>query len=72
MDSRCIHIDPQGAQCSARALTGTQFCPDHLPLVEEEPRLGGGLPLRYRLAALALLLMILWNIYEAVRASLGP
>ena len=62
---RCMHLDRSGRQCPAEAREGTQFCPDHTPFSDPEHE-SSGRPLVYRLAALALLLIFLYNYYQTV------
>jgi hypothetical protein len=60
-----MHLDRNGWQCPLEAREGTQLCPDHTPVLEPEPE-SSGRPLIYRLAALALLLVFLYNYYQIV------
>ena len=63
---RCMHLDRSGWQCPLVAREGTEFCPDHTPFLDADPESRGGRPLVYRLAALALLLIFLYNYYQIV------
>lgn len=68
---RCMHLDRSGWQCPAEAREGTEFCADHTPFLEPEHESRRSRPLIYRLAALALLLIFLYNYYQIVLGWLG-
>ena len=60
-----MHLDRSGWQCPAEAREGTEFCADHTPFLDPEHE-SSGRPLVYRLVALALLLIFLYNYYQIV------
>ena len=80
---RCVHLNRVGEQCRDQALEGRQLCPFHARILEDEDpdvRLEAGsghreatsrFPLIYRLAALGLLLLFLFDAYRALRTWLG-
>lgn len=69
---RCVHLNRQGEQCRDRALEGKDFCAYHYRILEgEEPEDTSRFPLIYRMAALALLLIFLFQAYQTLRAWLG-
>jgi len=50
----------------------SEFCPDHTRFLDPEwPEPRSRYPFRYRLAALALLLLFLFEAYQTVRSWLG-
>ena len=63
----CIHIDPTGRRCTALAAEGANFCPHH-----DSERLALHPVQRwgFRLAALLLLLLILFELYSYLRDAL--
>ena len=69
---RCLYLYRSGDQCPYRAMEGSDFCADHLPVPEPEMASSpSGRPLLYRLAALILLLIFLMNAYQTLRQWLG-
>lgn len=80
---RCVHLNRIGEQCRDQALEGKDFCPYHSRILEDDDpdrRLEAlssssertsRFPLIYRLAALALLLILLVNAYQTLRSWLG-
>ena len=69
---RCVYLNRRGEQCPAEAVDGNEFCADHRPFLDaEETEPKNARPLLYRLAALVLLLIFLFNAYQTVRAWLG-
>ena len=61
-----MHLAQSGRQCPLEALEGTEFCADHTRFLEAENESGSHTPLVYRLTALALLLLFLYNYYQIV------
>ena len=60
-----MHLDKNGGRCPLVVIEGTEFCADHTRFLEPEND-SGSRPLVYRLTALALLLIFLYNYYEIV------
>jgi hypothetical protein len=80
---RCVHLNRIGEQCRDQALEGGQLCPYHTRIFEDEDldqrfevvegrrdRVSR-YPLIYRLAAGALLLLFVMQIYQTVVSWLG-
>jgi len=63
---RCMHLDRSGWQCPMEAVEGTEFCADHTRFLDPDNEPYKGTPLLYRLTALALLLVFLYNYYQIV------
>jgi hypothetical protein len=63
---RCMHLYASGSQCPLVAKEGAEFCADHLRFLEPDAEPESRLPLTYRLTALALLLIFLYNYYQIV------
>ena len=69
---RCMYLDGSGRQCPAEALDGQEFCAPHTRILDPEwPDSGSRYPLLYRLAALALLLIFLFNAWQTLRSWLN-
>jgi len=69
---RCVHLDRAGRQCPAEALEGDVFCVPHSPDRDPDlPESKTSPPYHYRLVALLLLLIFLFNAYQTVREWLG-
>ena len=69
---RCVHLDRSGWQCPREARERAEFCADHTRFLDPEwPESRSRYPLRYRLAALALLLLFLFEGYQTVLSWLG-
>ncbi len=69
---RCVHLNRLGRQCSAEALPEDMFCAAHSPNRKlESPEPGNSRPAIYRLVALFLLLIFLFNAYQTVLGWLG-
>ena len=65
---RCMYLYRSGDQCPCRAMEGSDFCADHVPVPEPDTASSNsGRPLLYRLAALLLLLIFLANYYQTLR-----
>ncbi len=69
---RCLHLNRSGWQCPAETVEGSDFCADHLSIPDSIPdpdngKAKGRIPYIYRLAALALLLIFLFNAYQTLR-----
>jgi hypothetical protein len=63
---RCMHLDESGGQCPMEAVEGTQLCADHTRFLDSESEPARRTPLLYRLVALTLLLIFLYNYYQIV------
>ena len=63
---RCMHLDESGWQCPLEAVEGTQLCADHTRFLDPDSEPSQRTPLLYRLTALALLLIFLYNYYQIV------
>lgn len=63
---RCMHLDSSGLQCPLEAVEGAEFCADHTRFVDPDSGSNQGASLLYRLTALALLLLFLYNYYQIV------
>lgn len=61
-----MHLDKSGRQCPLVAVEGTEFCADHTQFLDPEIERGTRMPLVYRLTALALLLIFLYDYYQIV------
>jgi len=73
---RCMHLNRNGGQCTAEAVGGVDFCADHYSVPDAilESEIGQAksrIPYVYRLAALALLLIFLFNAYQTLQRWLG-
>lgn len=79
---RCLHLNRVGEQCRDQALEGHQLCAFHARILEDdelelrrEPAFENSarrsrIPLIYRLAALALLLIFLFDAFGSLRSWL--
>ncbi|OFV98989.1 MAG: hypothetical protein A3F68_13420 [Acidobacteria bacterium RIFCSPLOWO2_12_FULL_54_10] len=62
---RCLELDSKGRQCPQEALPGKDFCADHHPILRIlTPEANPNRPLIYRIAALVLLFIFLYNGYR--------
>ena len=68
---RCMHLEQSGWQCPMEAVEGTEFCADHTRFLDPDNEPDKRTPLVYRLTALALLLIFLYNYYQIVLGWLG-
>ncbi len=69
---RCVHLNRLGRQCPSEALPEDVFCAAHSPDRElESPEPDNRRPSIYRLVALLLLLIFLFNAYQTVLGWLG-
>ena len=79
---RCVHLNRVGDQCLDQALAERQFCAYHARMLEDyDPEETGHVrsdhresksrfPVIYRLAALILLLLILFDTFGSIRTWL--
>jgi hypothetical protein len=65
-----MHLDASGSQCPMEAIEGTQLCADHTQFLDPDNEADRRTPLLYRLVALALLLLFLYNYYQIVLSGL--
>lgn len=63
---RCMHLDESGRQCPMEAMEETTFCPDHTKFLDPENDPDRRTPFIYRLVALTLLLIFLYNYYQVI------
>ncbi len=69
---RCVHLNRLGRQCPAEALPEDMFCAAHSPDRElESPEPDERRPGIYRLVALLMLLIFLFNAYQTVLGWMG-
>ena len=61
---RCLELDSKGRQCQQEAMLGKDFCADHHPILRFlTPEASPNRPLIYRIAAIGLLFIFLYNGY---------
>jgi len=63
---RCMHLDSSGLQCPLEAVEGAEFCVDHTRFIDPDIESNQRTSFLYRLTALALLLLFLYNYYQIV------
>jgi hypothetical protein len=61
-----MNLDDAGWQCPMEAVEGTEFCADHTRFLDPENEADKSTPLLYRLTALVLLVLFLYNYYQIV------
>jgi hypothetical protein len=61
-----MHLDDSGRQCPMEAVEETQLCAAHTRFVDLDNEPSRRTPLLYRLVALVLLLLFLYNYYQIV------
>lgn len=65
-----MHLDNSGRQCPFEPVEGTDFCADHTRFLDSENESARRTPFVYRLVALTLLLIFLYNYYQIVLSGL--
>ena len=63
---RCMHLNDAGWQCPMEAVEGTEFCADHTRFLDPDNEPDKSTPLLYRVTALVLLVLFLYNYYQIV------
>ena len=61
-----MHLDDSGRQCPMESVDGTTLCADHTRFLDPENEPYRRTPFIYRLVALTLLLIFLYNYYQVV------